>query len=427
MTDNLTSIISYINCYWWNENEVSAEKVENLLKKYSVSSEEKKKVYDILKTLHIDIIPSKDIYREKIHALFQHIGSNKELLESDLLEWFEQENIDDDMKKKVRDWLRDARYKIIDDIIKDKKKDKTVDAYAFLDDLEFDNLDDILDSQTFQDEIDSLKDVIDKRYNLDYLTTLHSTSGTVEKKSEALDNLVNANKRLVWKIAKHYEKFSTASFDIEDMLQAGMQGLIKAAERFDESKGFQFSTYATWWIKQSISRGIADCSTTIRLPVHMRDRVSKLMKVKNEFWYNNGRAATRVELAELLGVSEQDICDLLKYKEIANLTSLDITIGEDEDSCLGDFIPDELHQSLEDYVIQENLKDELEKILNEALKPIELEVIKLRFGLIDGQTHTLEEIGQSKNVTRERIRQIEAKALGHLKCYRKRLRDFTYD
>lgn len=368
--------------------------------------------------------------------LVEKYKNEEELLQNDVLEAVDHLDLNDDELEDLYEWLNKEDIEITEDDLEDDDEDlfdgddedeeeesKARDATVAAKNLSI--LEASFAEQTPTKTNDPVKMYLKEIGRVDLLTAKEEVE--IAKRIEAGDEdaralLISANLRLVVSIAK---KYVGRGMLFLDLIQEGNMGLIKAVEKFDYTKGFKFSTYATWWIRQAITRAIADQARTIRVPVHMVETINKLTRHQRQLVQELGREPTAEEIAAKMGEITPE-----KVREIQKIAldpvSLETPIGEEDDSHLGDFIEDKDAISPDEYTNNQLLKDEINMVL-EGLTEREEKVLRLRFGLYDGKTRTLEEVGREFNVTRERIRQIEAKALRKLKhpSRSKRLRDFV--
>ena len=331
----------------------------------------------------------------------------------------ELENTNPDQIDKVFDAFEEMGVNILNDDFEDEPD---IDDLKEVENLKLDEITETsYEGISVDDPVRMYLREIGKIPLLSYDKELELAKRILEGDEEAKQELAEANLRLVVSIAK---KYVGRGMLFLDLIQEGNMGLIKAVEKFDYTKGFKFSTYATWWIRQAITRAIADQARTIRIPVHMVETINKLTRIQRQLIQELGREPSAEEIAEKMdGMTPEKVREIQKIS--LEPVSLETPIGEEDDSHLGDFIEDEGAMSPNDYAANELLKDELNDVLLE-LTDREEKVLRLRFGLDDGRTRTLEEVGREFNVTRERIRQIEAKALRKLKhpSRSKRLKDF---
>ena len=307
----------------------------------------------------------------------------------------------------------------IDLLADDFEEEPDIDDLKEVEDLKLDEITD--DDTTFEgisvdDPVRMYLREIGRIPLLTYDEELELAKRVLKGDEEAKQKLAESNLRLVVSIAK---KYVGRGMLFLDLIQEGNMGLIKAVEKFDYTKGFKFSTYATWWIRQAITRAIADQARTIRIPVHMVETINKLIRTSRNLLQQMGREPTPEEIAKEMEIPVE------KVIEIQKIAQDPVSLGEEEDSHLGDFIQDEDSPAPQDAASYTLLKEQLEEVMN-TLTPREAKVLKLRFGLEDGKSRTLEEVGKKFNVTRERIRQIEAKALRKLRhpSRSKKLRDY---
>ena len=355
-------------------------------------------------------IEKKQFYKDLVE-----LGKSKGSLSNrEIMDAIDEVALDAEHMEKLYDMLEEQGIEIIEDAI---------------DDIENLDLADVTNATYQTDDgtelmiVDEPVKVYLKEIGKVPLLTADEEIGLAKRMSDgnqyAKDRLAEANLRLVVSIAKRYVG---RGMHFLDLIQEGNLGLIKAVEKFDYEKGYKFSTYATWWIRQAITRAIADQARTIRIPVHMVETINRVMRVSRQLVQELGREPTSAEIAKELGQPEEKIREILKIA--LDPVSLETPIGE-EDSHLGDFIPDDDIPAPVEATSHIMLKEQLSEVL-ETLTPREAMVLRLRFGLVDGRQRTLEEVGREFNVTRERIRQIESKALRKLRhpSRSKRLKDF---
>lgn len=352
----------------------------------------------------------------KINELINHGKQNGKLTTKEITDVLEELDFDADEINKLYDDFESSNIEIVDDFSADEDLDSALD---------------FTDSDDFESSLSSEGIAIDDPVKI-YLKEIGRVPLlTAEEEIElatrmargdkyARKRLSEANLRLVVSIAKRYVG---RGMQFLDLIQEGNLGLIKAVEKFDYTKGYKFSTYATWWIRQAITRSIADQARTIRIPVHMVETITKVKKVSSQLLHENGHEPTPQEIADRLGITVDRVREILRISQ--DPVSLETPIGEEEDSHLGDFIPDEDAPAPAEAASRTLLKEQLSEILG-TLTPREEKVLRLRFGLEDGRPRTLEEVGKEFDVTRERIRQIEAKALRKLRhpSRSKKLKDF---
>ena len=347
-----------------------------------------------------------------------NLGKQKGTLTTkEITDALEELNFDADQINNLYEELDSMNIKIVDDFNAD------VDIDSILDYVESDEYDDQdYDADSLLSD-DSVKLYLKEIGRIPLLTAeeeIELAARMANGDAYAKKRLSEANLRLVVSVAKRYVR---RGMQFLDLIQEGNLGLIKAVEKFDYTKGFKFSTYATWWIRQSITRAIADQARTIRIPVHMVETITKVKRAQSQLLHQNGSEPSPEEIAEFLGLSTDRVREIIRIAQ--DPVSLETPIGEEEDSHLGDFIPDEDAVAPDDEACNTARKTAVMEALD-TLTDREKKVIMLRFGMVDGRQHTLEEVGQEFDVTRERIRQIETKALRKLRhpTRSRKLKDF---
>lgn len=347
--------------------------------------------------------------------LLDHGRANGKLTTKEITDVLEELDFDVEQINKLYDDFETFNIEIVDDYIPDKDLDTALDITQTDDDdatsTEGISIDDPV--KIYLKEIGRVP-LLSAEEEIDLAMRMSQGDQYARRR------LSEANLRLVVSIAKRYVG---RGMQFLDLIQEGNLGLIKAVEKFDYTKGYKFSTYATWWIRQAITRAIADQARTIRIPVHMVETITKVKKVSSQLLHKKGHEPTAEEIAEEMGTSVERVREILRISQ--DPVSLETPIGEEEDSHLGDFIPDDDAPAPAESAFQTLLKEQIIEVLG-TLTDREEKVLRLRFGLEDGRMRTLEEVGKEFDVTRERIRQIEAKALRKLRhpSRSKRLKDF---
>ena len=349
---------------------------------------------------------------QKIRELLDTGKSKGILTYKEIMDSLEELDLDQEQVEKIYEHLEEMNIDVVEDVeVPEDINEEIAEIENTLAAVEGVNIDDPV--RMYLKEIGKVPLLTDSE-------EVEIARRMAEGDPEAKRQLAEANLRLVVSIAKRYVGRGMLFLDL---IQEGNLGLIKAVEKFDYRKGYKFSTYATWWIRQAITRAIADQARTIRIPVHMVETINKLIRVNRQLVQEYGRDPRPDEIAREMGVSEEKVREIIKIAQ--EPVSLETPIGEEDDSHLGDFIEDQDAPAPAEAVAVTLLKEQLMDVLN-SLTPREAKVLRLRYGLDDGKARTLEEVGKEFNVTRERIRQIEAKALRKLRhpSRSKRLKDF---
>ena len=355
------------------------------------------------------------IKNEKVNKILKKAKEQGKITYGDLAK--ELDDANPDQIDKVFDAFEEMGVSLNDDL--DEEPD--IDDLKEVEDLKLDEITDTsYEGINVDDPVRMYLREIGRIPLLTFDQELDLAKRILEGDEEAKQKLAESNLRLVVSIAK---KYVGRGMLFLDLIQEGNMGLIKAVEKFDYTKGFKFSTYATWWIRQAITRAIADQARTIRIPVHMVETINKLIRTSRHLLQQLGREPTPEEIAQEMEIPVEKVMEIQKIAQ--DPVSLETPIGEEDDSHLGDFIQDEDSPAPQDSAAYTMLKEQLEEVMN-TLTPREAKVLKLRFGLEDGKARTLEEVGREFDVTRERIRQIEAKALRKLRhpSRSKKLRDY---
>ena len=399
------------------DKESKKEKKENTKSEKNVKEENEKKLEEKLesKEERQEEKDEEQIKNEKVNKILKKAKEQGKITYGDLAK--ELDDANPDQIDKVFDAFEEMGVSLNDDL--DEEPD--IDDLKEVEDLKLDEITDTsYEGINVDDPVRMYLREIGRIPLLTFDQELDLAKRILDGDEEAKQKLAESNLRLVVSIAK---KYVGRGMLFLDLIQEGNMGLIKAVEKFDYTKGFKFSTYATWWIRQAITRAIADQARTIRIPVHMVETINKLIRTSRHLLQQLGREPTPEEIAKEMEIPVEKVMEIQKIAQ--DPVSLETPIGEEDDSHLGDFIQDEDSPAPQDSAAYTMLKEQLEEVMN-TLTPREAKVLKLRFGLEDGKARTLEEVGREFDVTRERIRQIEAKALRKLRhpSRSKKLRDY---
>ena len=392
--------------------EIENQEKETKTKKLNTKGKEEKKA----ETENKEKIEEKNKTEEdKVKEIIEKAKSKGKITYGELATELDEAN--PDQIDKVFDAFEDLGV----DILQEDLEEPDIEDLQEVEDIPVEELDlNNMDGVNIDDPVRMYLREIGRIPLLTYDEELDLAKRVLEGDEEAKQKLVESNLRLVVSIAK---KYVGRGMLFLDLIQEGNMGLIKAVEKFDYTKGFKFSTYATWWIRQAITRAIADQARTIRIPVHMVETINKLIRTSRHLLQQMGREPTPEEIAKEMEIPVEKVMEIQKIAQ--DPVSLETPIGEEDDSHLGDFIQDDDSPAPQDSAAYTMLKEQLEEVMN-TLTPREAKVLKLRFGLEDGKARTLEEVGKEFMVTRERIRQIEAKALRKLRhpSRSKKLKDY---
>ena len=399
-----------------NEEIAKQGKIEKVKSKKEIEENKQTGEMDtaVLKDSKGNDDAKKEISEEKVQKIIEKAKENGKITYGELATELDDTNPEE--IDKVFDAFEDLGVDLNDDMDEPDIEDLENVEEIKLEDMDVTNIEGV----SVDDPVRMYLREIGKIPLLTYEEEADLAQKIVTGDEEAKQKLAESNLRLVVSIAK---KYVGRGMLFLDLIQEGNMGLIKAVEKFDYNKGFKFSTYATWWIRQAITRAIADQARTIRIPVHMVETINKLIRTSRQLLQQNGREPTPEEIAKEMEISVEKVMEIQKIAQ--DPVSLETPIGEEDDSHLGDFIQDEDSPAPQDSAAHTLLREQLEEVMD-TLTPREAMVLKLRFGLEDGKARTLEEVGKQFDVTRERIRQIEAKALRKLRhpSRSKKLRDY---